>query len=339
MRFRKQTSSYGVTIIMLIALAVAPAHATFPGKNGRIAFVQGPDIFTMNPDGSDARQVTALTDGSFAEVPEWSADGKQIVFQYLQAPDFIGQIWTMNADGTNQHRLYTDNPSYGDYHPSFSPDGKQVVFTRCGPVNCAIYRLESDGTGLTSLTLFNANPDTFDVLPRYAPDGLTIAFASYNRRGVLGAIYLMNPDGSGLHRLTPTAIGATTLDWSPDSTKVAVDTHCCNPQPSTIDITNIDRGGVVEVTHANRKLADFVPSWSPQGDAIVFERHNVDAGTVGIYVTSSNGREKLILERPESTFRRVSRHGFPPGPARSMKENHPQQVEDGGTYPRWGVAQ
>jgi TolB protein len=336
MKFRKQKISYGAIIVVLLALAALPAHASFPGKNGRIAFIQGPDIFTMNADGSDVRQLTTLTDGSFVYAPEWSADGKQIIFQYHPAPDFIGQIWTVNTDGTNQHRLYTDDPSYGDYHPSFSPDGKQVVFTRCGPVNCAIYRVQSDGTGLTSLTPFNANPDTFDVLPRYAPDGLTIAFASYNRRGVLGAIYLMNPDGSNLRRLTPTGIGATTLDWSPDSTKVAVDTHCCNPQPSTIDITNIDRGEVVEVTHSNRKLADFVPSWSPQADAIVFERHNLDAGTVGIYVTSPDGREKLILEKSESAFHRQSRHG---GPGRGMKGPHPRQIEDGGTYPRWGVAQ
>ena len=56
--------------VMLVAFSVlmgrtafsVPASATFPGKNGRIAFIQGADIFTMNADGSDVRQLTSYTD-------------------------------------------------------------------------------------------------------------------------------------------------------------------------------------------------------------------------------------------------------------------------------------
>ena len=40
---------------MLCLAGALPVHATFLGRNGRIAFVQGPDIFVMNPDGSDVR--------------------------------------------------------------------------------------------------------------------------------------------------------------------------------------------------------------------------------------------------------------------------------------------
>lgn len=35
-------------ILVAAALFVTPAHASFPGKNGRIAFVLGPDIYTMS---------------------------------------------------------------------------------------------------------------------------------------------------------------------------------------------------------------------------------------------------------------------------------------------------
>jgi hypothetical protein len=51
MKFRDTIWSYWL-LALVIAVVNVPAHATFPGKNGRIAFVQDGEIFTMNPDGS-----------------------------------------------------------------------------------------------------------------------------------------------------------------------------------------------------------------------------------------------------------------------------------------------
>jgi Tol biopolymer transport system component len=69
-------------LTMVVAAAVTiPALATFPGKNGRIAFVFGPDIYTMNPDGSDLFQITNLPPTDTPSwFPDYSPDGKRIVF-------------------------------------------------------------------------------------------------------------------------------------------------------------------------------------------------------------------------------------------------------------------
>src|SRR5881397_1892636 len=107
-----RTTLPALTLIAFLILGVGRANATFPGKNGRIAFVQGPDIFTMNPDGSDVRQLTNLGPDSVAFWQSWSPDGKQIVFVEFRPPDFHGQLWLMNADGSNQHLLLADHPDF-----------------------------------------------------------------------------------------------------------------------------------------------------------------------------------------------------------------------------------
>src|SRR4051812_16689837 len=90
----------------LLLLGAVPVHATFPGKNGRIVFIQSGEVFTMNPDGSELTQLTHLSPGNSADFPAWSADGKQIVFNEFSPPDGIAQIWVMNGDGSNQHLVF-----------------------------------------------------------------------------------------------------------------------------------------------------------------------------------------------------------------------------------------
>src|SRR6266849_11186193 len=103
MQSRVCVQSYFVLVALLLSVA-PPAHATFPGKNGRIAFRQDGEIFTMNPDGSDIQQLTHLTPDGSADWASWSADGKQIVFNESLPPDGIPELWLMNADGSNQRR-------------------------------------------------------------------------------------------------------------------------------------------------------------------------------------------------------------------------------------------
>src|SRR4051812_40255830 len=100
----KHANRYSLPILVLVTLLLAtaiPVSATYPGKNGRIAFIAGPDVYTMNPDGSDVKQLTNWGPDHPAFWESWSPDGKQIVFSEYPAPDYIGQLWLMNADGSN----------------------------------------------------------------------------------------------------------------------------------------------------------------------------------------------------------------------------------------------
>jgi TolB protein len=84
------------------------------------------DIWVMNADGSDKRQVTNLNKASFA--PYFFPDGKRIIFSSNMADpkgrDF--DLYMVKVDGTGLERI-TYNDTF-DGFPMFSPDGKKLVF-------------------------------------------------------------------------------------------------------------------------------------------------------------------------------------------------------------------
>jgi len=86
------------------------------------------EIWVMNADGSNKRQVTNLAAGSFA--PYFTPDGKRIIFctnYFATDPRKRNfDLALINLDGSGIERV-TFNRSF-DGFPMFSPDGKKLVF-------------------------------------------------------------------------------------------------------------------------------------------------------------------------------------------------------------------
>ena len=86
------------------------------------------EIWVMNVDGSNKRQVTKLGAASFA--PFFTPDGKAIIFStnyFDKSPRKRNfDLALVNVDGTGLEQV-TFNPTF-DGFPMFSPDGKKLVF-------------------------------------------------------------------------------------------------------------------------------------------------------------------------------------------------------------------
>jgi Tol biopolymer transport system component len=86
------------------------------------------EVWVMNADGTNKRQVTKLNAASFA--PFFTPDGKRIIFctNYFatDARKRNFDLALINVDGTGIERV-TYNESF-DGFPMFSPDGKKLVF-------------------------------------------------------------------------------------------------------------------------------------------------------------------------------------------------------------------
>jgi Tol biopolymer transport system component len=101
---------------VLVACAVAllavlgEAEATFPGKNGKIAYNNGGVIYTINPDGSAKTKVTNTYVSGYPI--DYSPDGKKIV--YYKGNDLDGKIYTINVGGGGKSKVTEgSNPAWG----------------------------------------------------------------------------------------------------------------------------------------------------------------------------------------------------------------------------------
>ncbi len=202
----------------LLALA-APAHATFPGQNGKIVYQDlssgDTDIFVRDADGSNVTALTSDSSSTTNRNPEWSADGTKIVFQSNR--DGSDQIHVMNDDGTGRMNLLVAGVA-----PAWSPDGTRITYRTSGGLWTV------NATGTPSPVLLKANttvPSERRFDPDWSPDGTKIAYhRSIGTAGSMGrGIYVIDVS-TGTETLLAGGLGDTNTyidaEWSADGTKV-----------------------------------------------------------------------------------------------------------------------
>jgi TolB protein len=276
-RVRGRLLSSIVWLLVVVSISVAlPARTseagTFAGRIGRIVLAgwdsRGDEIFTVNPDGTGLKELTAGASMPTL-APEWSPDGGRIAF----ARNY--DIWVMNANGTGVTNL-TQTPGVLEWHPAWSPDGSRIAFTRGGAAE--IHVMDPDGTDVVNLGIGAIGPE-------WSPDGTQITFAH------AADVYVMDAAGSNVTNLTNTPdLYERDPGWSPDGDRIVFSESVAGSAGQAgISVMDADGGNGVQITPSSNE--DFYPTFSPDGQRIAFSSQDK------IFLIDPDGSDRTAIVR------------------------------------------
>ena len=264
---RTPTLAVAAAVVGLTVCA-PPAHAAFPGTNGRIALMSDRDapgefeVYSMSPDGSNQTRLTN-TSGTDAQ-PMWSPAGTKIAFSSRR--EGVSKIFTMNVDGTGQMRV-TNQPAtalgQGDEEPSWARNGIRIAFHSDRELGLHIWSVNADGSNLARLTSVGEN-----VTPVWSPNFDRIAFATTRDGGEDYEISTMDAFGGNVQQHTSNDTWDSNPDWSPTGTKLAFQRF---GDAGAFDIWVLDLISGAETQLTNDPALDTAPAWSPDGTKIAFQ--------------------------------------------------------------------
>jgi TolB protein len=203
-------------------------------------------------------------------------------------------LYRVNLDGREAVLLTT---VHNTSSIAWSPDGTKIAYDDAENLaaedfRSQIYVINADGTGKHAIT--NVEDGAGAKQPAWSPDGSRILFVSSVLRSsglVDRGIYVVNSDGSGVQRLTPTDDPALYGGpaWSPDGSTIAFYKGILDEETSVyvphLYLMNSDGSNQraltadsIHMNHFNRLV------WSPQGDLLAFEVYG--PGTAGAHIAT-----------------------------------------------------
>jgi TolB protein len=303
----------------MLATGVLPqAQATVHGRNGRVAFRRYLNqaqthgaIFSIRRNGTGVRQITHPPRAFVTDEPDWSPNGRWIVYQREKKGEFPIRLFKIRPNGSDRTylssgcgRIFCD-----DSYAAWLPGGNRIAFGHedCRPdrhSTPSVHIMRSDGTHdrrVTHRGVTCARSHRYsDGYPAPAPSGKRLAFRrSDNKRDFIGAIFTIRLDGTGLKRLTPWRIDAGQPDWSPNGRWIVFRTQQESDTKGNIALVHPDGTGLHRITNGHGKFRWLSCSFSPNGKRIVAGRvpGSGQAGNADVYVMNLKGNKRRNLTK------------------------------------------
>jgi TolB protein len=211
---------------------------------------EGFDIFTADPDGGNAVQLTASPD--YDAEATISVDGSKIIFTSMRDGDL--DLYTMNADGSNvtqiTHELGYDGGAF------FSRDGKRIVWR-------------------------TSRPKTDEEIADY-----NALLAKHEIRPMVLEVWVANADGSDARQVTNEGAASFGPYFFPDDKRILFCSNLADEGKRNFDLhmINDDGTGLEQVTF--NETFDGFPMFSPDGKYLVFasNRNNAKDGETNVFI-------------------------------------------------------
>jgi Tol biopolymer transport system component len=260
-----------VTVCLLSLVVVigsaSVARATFPGRNGTIAFAARPpgepkSLRQIEPDGTGLRRLVPRGAGE-DRAPAWSPDGRTLAFASGRSGNL--DIWTVKPHSGAAPVNLTGTPSVDELLPTWSPAGR-IAFTSqtIGGDAVRIDVMDANGANRVSIAALDA-----PVSLEWSPTGARIFYAVVDSGS--RSIYSIRPGGSGLVRLAGGLPRAVIYDVDPNGRRVLFQ----GGTSTTNGLYDVAIGGdhrIRRLTDPPSHVLDEHASYSPNGRKVVFVR-------------------------------------------------------------------
>lgn len=213
-------------------------------RDSRRGINEDDEIYVARADGTEPRNLSMNPANDWG--PDWSADGEWIVFNSDRDGSPLSG-YLVRPDGSDLHRIDID--VWFEY-PSFSPDRTAIAFAGHAGGDYEIYVADMATGVVTQLT----DSPGADGWPVWSPGGEWIAFTTERddclrappdhdcwRSGEPGEhhdVWLMRPDGSEQHRVTPES--GHFVAWAPDGEHLLISGR-------TLYVVRLDGSGRLEI--------------------------------------------------------------------------------------------
>ncbi|MEY4629897.1 MAG: Tol-Pal system beta propeller repeat protein TolB [Pseudomonadota bacterium] len=229
------------------------------------SFEDGPaEIFMYDTKTGQKKKMTSgpgLSSGS-----NWGPDDRYIAF--TGAHNGNSEIYVMSPKGRDRKILIAGDGL--DVDPTFSPDGKWMAFVSGRFGNPHIFRASLEWNDdkvrvngdkrLTYAGWYNATP-------AWSPESDKLAFAGYDKDINRFDMFMMNPDGTQMERLTLRAGDNERPSWSPNGQLIIFQS---SRGLNLEDIKGTPRLFIMNRDGSNQRLLDTglheaqQPAWGPQ---------------------------------------------------------------------------